>query len=106
MLIEKPLSKNEPVTIKLSNGEEIIAKFQEQTHDKISISHPLCLIPSNQGGMTFAPWLLMRDAKSTIGIDRSHVISHGRPFSELADLFISQTSTIVPASGNILNTLQ
>jgi hypothetical protein len=42
--------------MRISTGEEIVAEIVEETDDKVTIKNGLVLIPTQTGGMGFAPW--------------------------------------------------
>ena len=56
MLIDKGISAGSVVTLKLVSGEEIIAKYVEDSSDSIKISKPMSLSmsPKGLGMMPFA----------------------------------------------------
>ncbi|NBO27828.1 MAG: hypothetical protein EBX47_10305 [Synechococcaceae bacterium WB8_1B_057] len=74
MLINKPLSEGDIVSIKLINGDEIIARYQDETVDNITINKPLALTVG-QGGLGMIPWMFLGN-KDTITLrkDQTFVI--------------------------------
>jgi hypothetical protein len=58
MLINKGFSSGDVVSIKLINGDEIIAKFESETSDTITISKPLALTMNGQG-LGMIPWIFL-----------------------------------------------
>jgi hypothetical protein len=49
MLFEKSREQGDVVTVKLTSGEEIIARFEEETATGIKVSKPMVLSMSQQG---------------------------------------------------------
>ena len=62
MLINKGFSPGDIVSIKLLNGDEIIARFESETVDTIVISRPLAITMSGQG-LGLIPWVFLGEDK-------------------------------------------
>ena len=58
MLINKGFSNGDVVSIKLINGDEIIAKFEREDTDTITINRPLALTMNGQG-LGMIPWVFL-----------------------------------------------
>ena len=43
MLIEKPITSGDVVSLKIVNGDELIARYEGETADEIKINRPLAL---------------------------------------------------------------
>ena len=106
MLIDKPITENDIVSIKLSNGDEIIAKLSEITESKITITKPLLMVLSQdprtgQPGVQMAPfWMMGSDPSSKYAINRSHVIVVTKSNTDAASSYISQTTGLaMPGTG-------
>jgi hypothetical protein len=70
MLLNKPISSGDIVSIKLVNGEEIIARYDTETTTDITINRPLALtLDGDRLGMI--PWILLGE-KETITINKNH----------------------------------
>ena len=66
MLFEKPVAHGDIVSIKLSNGEEIITRLEEETADYIKITKPLSFTLGPQG-LGMIPWVFLgEDGKVTL----------------------------------------
>ena len=66
MLINKGFSSGDVVSIKLINGDEIIAKFEKEDNETITINRPLALTMNGQG-LGMIPWVfLCKDGSITI----------------------------------------
>jgi len=66
MLISKGFTQGDVVSLKLVNGDEIIARFESQTTDSVTINRPLALTMSNNG-LGMIPWCFLgEDDKITI----------------------------------------
>ena len=56
--LKKDFSNGDIVSIKLINGDEIIARFESEDADTITISRPLALTMSGQG-LGMIPWVFL-----------------------------------------------
>ena len=56
--LKKDFSNGDVVSIKLINGDEIIARFESEDTDNITISRPLALTMSGQG-LGMIPWVFL-----------------------------------------------
>lgn len=66
MLINKGFSSGDVVSIKLINGDEIIAKFEKENNETITINRPLALTMNGQG-LGMIPWVFLgKDGSITI----------------------------------------
>lgn len=92
MLFDKPVKNGEVVTVKLSNGEELIARFEEETDTDLVLSKVVVLAPGAQG-IGMVPWL-MSSEPSKIKLNKSIILTHATTQKEIADKYIEMTSSI------------
>ena len=71
MLISKGFTQGDVVSLKLVNGDEIIARFEEDTSDSIKITRPLA-ITIGQQGLGMIPWMFLGET-DTYTLDKKHV---------------------------------
>lgn len=71
MLIQKPIAEGDVVSIKLVNGDEIIARLEKDDSSGITINRPLALT-MNGGGLGMMPWIFLGD-RETITLRHEHV---------------------------------
>ena len=93
MLIQKPLEKNDIMTLKLITGEEIIAQFQEEKDDSIEVTRASIVAANPQGGLGLVPWM-MSSAPEKISINKSTVVTFVKTVEQIADKFIEATTNI------------
>ena len=60
MLLQKPIAEGDIVSIKLINGDELIARLDADDHKGITINRPLALTMQG-GGLGMVPWVLLGD---------------------------------------------
>jgi hypothetical protein len=84
-------------TLKLSTGEEIIARVARTSADWVDVVRPLALVlaemPGNpaQTQVMFTPWMLGVEETQEISIDRSHVIATGPARKDAAEQYAAAT---------------
>jgi|LauGreDrversion4_2_1035121.scaffolds.fasta_scaffold68096_1 hypothetical protein len=92
MLIQKPISSGDSVTIKLTSGEEVIARFDSEDDSSLYISKPVTLAGNSQG-MSFVPWMIS-SLPDRIRLNKSAIITYGHTQEQIAKAFIEATSSI------------
>ncbi len=92
MLIEKPISTGDVVSMKLINGDEIIARFESETAEEIKIDRPLALTMSAQG-LGMIPWLFLGD-KNVVSLKKAHVFCMVPSKKDAADQYMQGTTGI------------
>lgn len=95
---------NDVVTIKLSNGEEIVGKLVSHSGDNITLTRPLVFTLNPQTGQAMlVPWLMSVDPKNThpIKINKQNVLATTKTIKEISDNYTQATTGIVTASGGL-----
>ena len=80
--------------VRLSSGEEVIGKVQEN-EDNIIISNGYSLIPAGEGKIGFMPFMAYTKASEGISIDKRFVVFVVDPVDELVDQVRQMDSGIV-----------
>jgi hypothetical protein len=92
MLISKPIAAGDVVSIKLINGDELIARLESDDTDTITISRPLAITMSAQG-MGLIPWVFLgEDAKITLRKKNTFFVVPSK--KDAADQYIEGTTGI------------
>jgi len=86
MLINK-FKKDEVITIKLINGEELIALFKEEFGDEITISSPCVLTMGSNGNLGMIPWCLLSERKEH-SIKKSQTFIIAKTRKEACDQYL------------------
>lgn len=73
MILEKPKTVGSTVTLKLASGEEIIARYEQETEHSITIKMPVQLVMSERGA-AMLPYLMSVDPNRSIVISKSGII--------------------------------
>jgi len=113
MLIEKPIQPNEVVCVKLSNGDEIIAKLVERTEKTVVLSKPLLMILSadpqtGRPGVQMAPFFMLgADKEGKFPINYAHVMCMVLANSEAKSGYTQNTTGIaIPTAGTVNKLVQ
>jgi hypothetical protein len=97
MLEKTGYSKDTTVSFKLVNGDEIVAKIVEETHDSFVVNKPTTVMPSQQG-LGLIQSLFTCDLNKTITLDKSHVMMHAPTVKDVENHYIKTTTGIEPVS--------
>ena len=97
MLTTNGYNKDTIVSLKLVNGDEVVAKVLEDTATHFVVSKPCTVIPSPKG-MGLVQSLFTSDLNKSISLDKQHVMLHAATVKEVEDHYIQTTTGIQPAS--------
>jgi hypothetical protein len=92
MLLSKPIAEGDIVSIKLINGDELIARLSRDDQTGITINRPLALTMQG-GGLGMVPWVLLGD-KDDIVLNRNHVFAMVPSKKDAADQYVQGTTGI------------
>lgn len=92
MLISKGLSVGDVVSIKLISGEEIIARLEEESTEKIKLYKPLT-VSLGPSGLGMIPFVFL-SASDNVEIKTSHIITMSMAKKDAADQYIQGTTGI------------
>lgn len=93
MLIDKGLSAGEVVSLKLTSGEEVVARLEEENITEYKISKPMVLSMGPQG-VGMMPFMFTVDPEKTVAIEKTKVAVAAATFKEFADQYLSGTTGI------------
>ena len=93
MLIDKGVSAGEVVTLKLTSGEEIVARLDDETPTHYKLSRPM-VIGMGQQGPGLMPYLFTVDPQKTIPLLKSTVTVAVTSDKVFADQYLESTTNI------------
>lgn len=93
MLIEKNITENSIVAIKVSTGEEMIAKLISQNEDSIKVRKPMAFVRMQQS-MGLMPWMATPEPDAELTIDKKFVMVLTNCEKTLSKQYIETTSGI------------
>ena len=97
MLEKSGYAKDTVVSFKIVNGDELVAKIVEETHDSFVINKPTTVMPS-QKGLALMQSLFTSDVNKSIRLDKRHVMMHSPTVKDVEDYYIQTTTGIQPVS--------
>jgi hypothetical protein len=92
MLIEKKLMTGDIVSVKLSNGDELIARYDGETTDSLTLNKPLAITFGSQG-LGMIPWLFLAN-DDTFVLSKNHVMVVVKSKKDAADQYLQGTTGI------------
>lgn len=93
MLIETPYKAGDTVSLKLSSGEEIVARLEEETATRFVLNKPMVLIMQQQG-MGLAPFMFSVSPNTKFNVLATTVSCIAKTESDLAKQYTASTSNI------------
>ena len=106
MLVSKPISNNDIVSIKISNGDEIIAKFIETNDTSVIVTKPMLMVlsqtPSGQPGVQMMPFFMLgADKDDKYPINKNHIVCMVPSNSEANSGYRQATTGLtIPTAGS------
>ena len=97
MLIQEQYKVGDVISIKLSSGEEMIARFEEENDKDVIVAKPYILIAA-QNGMALAPYMFTVAPETKIKLKINNVICIVKSAKDAADMYIKQSTGIAIAS--------
>jgi hypothetical protein len=93
MLISKGVTKGEVITLKLTSGEELVAKLSEETDTHYKLSRPM-VIGQGPQGPGLMPYLFTVSPDKVIGLLKTTVTVAEGTDEMFAKQFLESTSGI------------
>jgi hypothetical protein len=104
MLINKNtgvLEVGEVVVLKLSSGEEVIARIESKDSDSVKLRRP-CALGMGPNGPMMNKWSVFADKDKLVDLKIEFVMATAAPEKEIADHYESLTSSIVKAPAGLV----
>jgi hypothetical protein len=95
MLINKAFTTGDVVSLKLSNGDEVIARFEEENNESIKIKKPLAVTIGPQG-LGMMPWMFLASSE-VFTLNKNHVYVVSLAKKEAASQYMQGTTGITIA---------
>lgn len=92
MLINKGFSSGDIVSLKLINGDELIARFESETADEVTVVKPLAITLGPQG-LGMMPWMFLGE-KDTMTLKKNHLFAMVSSKKDAADQYMQGTTGI------------
>ena len=95
------IEPNTVYTIKLTTGEELVAKVLEIQDSHIEISHPISTVLSPQG-LQMMPTLFSADQDKSVRLNNTSWAMIAEPRDDVRDSWIQATTGIAPVRKQII----
>lgn len=92
MLLSKFMTNGDIVSLKLVNGDELIARLESETENEIKINRPLAITVA-QSGLGMIPWMFL-GGSDNVTLQRGHVLTMMISKKDAADQYIQGTTGI------------
>jgi hypothetical protein len=96
MLIHAPYKVGDVVSIKLTSGEEMVARLEDQKAEELVVRKPLMLV-AGQNGAGLAPFMFTVDPDSKFTLRLNNIICIVKTVKDAADMYIQATTGIQTA---------
>lgn len=93
--MQKPITQGSVVSLKLINGDEIIARYDGEDDSIIKVNRPLALTMGAQG-LGMIPWVFLGDTE-TYSLKKDHVFVMVQSKKDAADQYMQGTTGIALA---------
>ena len=94
MLIETPYKNGDTVSFKLSSGEEIVARLEEESGEYFSLKKPMVLIAQKEG-LGLAPFMFSVNPDGKFMLRADTVSCVAKTQEEISKQYTATTSGIV-----------
>ena len=94
MIIETPYKVGDVVSVKLSSGEEMIARLEAENSNEITVVKPFMLV-AGETGMGLAPYMFTVSPEAKIKLRLNNIICIVKTAKDASDLYIKQTTGIL-----------
>lgn len=93
MLINKGVTSGEVVTIKLTSGEELVARLDEEKDTHYSLSKPM-VITVGPNGLGLLPYMFTVAKDKSVNLSKSNVNVIVSTDKQFADQYLESTTSI------------
>jgi|TARA_B100001094_G_scaffold128317_1_gene124394 hypothetical protein len=94
MLIEAPYKVGDTVSIKLTSGEEVVARYKEQKNDDTMMLHKPLMVTATQQGLGLAPFMFTIGTEATVSISNDKVVCVVKTQDDMSKQYIQSTTGI------------
>ena len=93
MLIEAPYKNGDTVSLKLTSGEEVVARLEEEKADSFVLHKPL-MVTATQQGLGLAPFMFTIGPDAKVNIGTNKVVCIVKTLDEMSKQYIKSTTGI------------
>lgn len=100
MLIDVKYKVNDVVSLKLTSGEEMVARLEVETDKDITISKPYMLIANPDGQVGLAPFMFTVTPDAKFKLKINNVICIVKTAKDAENMYIKQSTGIAIATSS------
>lgn len=93
MIIEAPYKQNDTITLKTTGGEEIVARFNEEDSNTITVQKPMVIMATQQG-IGLGPFAFTISPDSKVKLNKNTLLFVHKTDSEMAKQYTQSTTGI------------
>lgn len=83
------------VSMKMSNGDEVVGKISGQTADEINVSKPV-ILAATRDGLTMVPFMMTAEPEGDFIFKVSNIICIANTNDQVSDAYLESTTGIKP----------
>lgn len=91
MIIETPYKAGDTVSMKLTSGEEVIARLVEEGKDYYKVSKPL-MVAATQQGLGLAPFMFTVSPDADLKLSINNVLTITKTEKDMASQYVQNTT--------------
>ena len=93
MLIDVPYRKGDCISLKLTSGEEVIGRLEEEKTDSIVVSKPM-MIAATQEGLGLAPFMFSVGPSAKFVLKMTNILCVVKSDDEFSKQYLQNTTGI------------
>lgn len=93
MIIETPYKNGDTISLKLTSGEEVVARFEEETDDYVKVQKPL-MLTATQEGFGLAPFMFTVSPENFIRLNFDNILCVVKTEETMANQYLQNTTGI------------
>jgi predicted esterase len=101
MLTAKQYNQNDVITFKLTSGEELLARINEERTNDYVLTKPMALLNTPNGGLGMMPVPISSDRNDPVILNKHAVAFHTKCEKDLASQYLEKTTGLKLATGLI-----
>ncbi len=108
MLIQKPITEQDVVTIRLVSGEEIVGRLASDTETHLTLSKPISIgiqmVGQNQAQLAFSPFMASVDDSGSLTFNKAALVTlPAKTREDVKKSYLTATSSIeMPAKQGLI----
>lgn len=106
MLVSNPIQPNDIVSLKISNGDELIGKFIETSDNAVVLTKPMLMVlgqnPNGQPSVQMMPFFMLgSDKDAKYPINKDHIVCMVKSNEDAKGGYLQSTTGLTfPKSGS------